>query len=158
MEAMTSNKTASVFSAKICTNPTATGGTSLGFSALDFNTLNEYGDFDLAKGIFTVKKPGIYQFSFNSHVYVGPTQNVLSASGKANYTRHFELRVDEAVKALYNTYLYPQNGVYNPVLISALLTLKSGEKVGVFSVSGPLHEDTTKYIARFSCIFISDQP
>lgn len=159
MDSMTSNKTASVFSAKICTNPTATAGTTLGFSTLDFKTLTDYGHFDLAKGIFTVKTPGIYQFNFSSHIYYYVTN--LMNSGRDNYMRHYELRVDGAVKAIYNTYLHPQNGVsngvYNPVLISALLPLKLGEKVGVFSVNGPLHEDATKYITRFSCVFVSDQ-
>lgn len=151
MGAMTC-KTTSVFSAKNCINPTGAAGQSFGFSTVDFKTRADYGTFNLAKGIFTVKMPGLYQFSFSSHVYVN------TSSGRETYVRQYELQVDGAVKALYHTYMYPQNGVHNPVLISALLPLKSGEKVGVFSVSGSLHEDATKYITRFSCVFVSDQP
>ncbi len=150
MGAMTTSKTTSVFSVKNCTNPTAAAGQSFGFSALDFKTPADYGTFNLAKGIFTVKMPGLYQLNFSSHVLV----NINSGA----YIRHYEMRVDGSVKALYSTYLYPQSGVYNPVLISALLPLKSGEKVGVFLVSGPLHEDATKYVTRFSCVYVSDQP
>lgn len=149
MGAMTC-KTTSVFSAKNCINPTAATGHSFGFSTVDFKTRADYGTFDLAKGIFTVKMPGLYQLNFSSHALV----NVNSGA----YIQNYEMRVDGTVKALYHTYMYPQHGVYNPVLISALLPLKSGEKVGVFSVSGSLHEDATKYITCFSCVFVSDKP
>lgn len=145
-----SKKKSDVFSVFKCTNPAAAAGQSFAYSSEGFiPNSKEYGDFDLSSGIFTVKKAGVYQFHFNSHV-------LMDNSG-SRYSRKFELRVNGSMKAIYHNEEYPSgHQVYHPVIISALLRLKPDDKIGVFSVTGKLHEDETAYITRFYCILVSD--
>lgn len=148
---MSSNSRASsVFAVRNCINPEATPGESFGFSTVDFPTRSEYGKLDIATGIFTAIKPGIYQFHFDAHVYGNS-----SDCGK-DFIRHFELRVNGIRKALFYTYLNSERSVFDPVVISALLSLNMGDKVGVFLGQGRLCEDDSMYISRFSCVFVSN--
>ena len=144
-----SKKKSDVFSVSKCTNPAAAAGQSFAYSSEGFiPSSKEYGNFDLGSGIFTVKKAGVYQFHFNSHVLMGDA---------SRYSRKFELRVNGSMKAMYHTDEYPsRHQVYHPVIISALLRLKPDDKIGVFSVTGKLHEDDTAYITRFYCTLVSD--
>ena len=57
-----------VFSVKKCTNPNAVKDQSFAFSATDFMTESEHGDFELSTGIFSVKTPGVYQFQFTGYM------------------------------------------------------------------------------------------
>lgn len=133
---------------KNCINSTAAANKSFGYSTVDFDTETEFGDLDLTTGIFTVEQPGLYQVNFNSNVYM--------TSG--SFQRSFEMRLNGVSHARYNNQVYDSSGygVYQPVNISALLPLKVGDKVGVFAISGNLHEDASNhYITRFSCLFLS---
>jgi len=99
------------------------------FSLPDFSTLSEHVDFDLTTGIFTVKTAGTYQLMFN----------VLVRSSRFDKTRHlFEFQVDGERKTLlsYNIDQSLEADEYQSIHLSALLRLSSGEKVGVFRVTG----------------------
>ncbi len=145
-----SSKTSNVFGVRNCSNPEATPGESFGFKTTDFPTRSEYGKMDMATGIFTAIKPGIYQFHFDSHIYGN------SSDWGKDFIRHFELRVNGIRKALFFTYLNSQRSVFDPVAISALLSLNMDDKVGVFLEQGRLCEDDAMYTSRFSCVFVSD--
>jgi len=74
------------------------------------------------------------------------------------YKRSFEMRLNGVSHSRYNNQVYDSSGygVYQPVNISALLPLELGDKVGVFAISGNLHEDASNnYITRFSCLILS---
>ena len=120
-----SSNVAPVFSVKNCSNPGAGPNQSLAYSNLEFEIRTEHGDFDLKTGIFTVKTAGIYQFQFSGHV-----QCVNSTSNR------LELRVGSSKVATCLNNSYSEG--YQQANISALLSLKSGQKVGVFLISGKL--------------------
>ena len=85
-----------VFSVKKCTNPNAVKDQSFAFSATDFMTESEHGDFELSTGIFSVKTPGVYQFQFTGHVL---STLILNQDIAVSNSR-FELRVDGIMKAI----------------------------------------------------------
>ena len=156
-----------VFSVKKCTNPSAVKDQSCAFSATDFMTESEHGDFELSTGIFSVKTPGVYQFQFTGHVL---STLILNQDIAASNSR-FELRVDGIMKAISyfssgltmsspnprygaNTVTFSSN-VTQPVVLTALLPLKAGEKVGVYPISGTIQEAEPAYVTRFSGILVS---
>jgi len=118
MSIKNSSNVAPVFSVKNCSNPGAGPNQSLAYSNLEFETRTDHGEFDLKTGIFTVTTAGIYQFQFSGHV-----QCVNSTSNR------LELRIGSSKVA---TCLNSYSEGYQQENISALLSLKSGQKVGVF--------------------------
>lgn len=135
-----------VFFAQKCTNPAVAAKQYFRFSETETDT--EFGDFDISTGILTATKPGLYQFNFQSHVYV--TSN--------SYIRRYELRVNDIRIAHYCNREFNLNSpsLHLPVSIFALLPLKSGDKVGVFKVNGPLYDDHNKYVTRFTCEYLAE--
>ena len=103
----------------------------------------EHGEFDLPSGIHTVKTAGNYLLNFNGLVEL-----------RAGFRRHqFDLKVnDETVATSFNDSNSPG---YQPAVISALLPLKAGDKVGIFAHEGQLYEDTDS-ITRFFGILLLD--
>ncbi len=140
-----------IFSVKNCINPVATANQSFGYSELEFETETEFGSFDLATGIFTFEKSGLYQLNFDSNIYT-------IAAG--NFERRFELRVNGTMKAQYHRKVYDhygQQGVHQPFGISSLMQLKSGDKVGVFAVNGALYEAAPNFVTRFTCVYLAEK-
>ena len=118
------------------------------FFSSEFDTKTEHGNFDSKTGIFIVKTPGIYQFNFNGHVKMG-TWN--------DRTHHFELRVNESVKASCYISTKSEADGFHPVDLSALLNLNVGDSVGVYRVVGQLYEHLgSNFFTRFSGILISN--
>jgi len=84
--------------------------------------------------------------------------------GVRSYNFHFELRVNGTAKASSYTSLAvsPECGSYldftyrgiQPIFLSALLPLNTGDQVGVYPISGVLYEADPVYVTRFSCILI----
>jgi len=117
----------------------------LAYSAFDIMIKREYGDFSLQSGLFTVNIPGVYKFNFNAHVQIVRD----AASSSTSYIHRFELRVDGEPKATsYSTHCRDTCDNFFPVRISALLSLKFGETVGVFICGGKLYE--SKELKRYS--------
>ena len=134
-----------VFGAANCINLDAFKGQSLGFSALEFDTKTEHGSFKLKTGIFTVKTPGFYQFSFSGHV---------STFSSIRYSC-ISLKVDGIVKAVFDTKTSAYEKEYQAVALTALVPLKTGEKVGVYLTEGQLFQlGTEGHVARFSGILL----
>lgn len=115
-----------IFSVLKCTNPAAAKGESFGYSTFVTETQTAHGHFDLPSGIFTVKTAGNYQLNFNTHV--GFT------TGGLNHG--FALKInDKIVAASFNSV------GYQPVGISALVSPKTGDKIGIFALrSGELYQ------------------
>ena len=132
------------FSAFKCANSEAPEGHSIGYANLDFETKGEHGSFHLSTGIFSVKTAGIYQLNFSGHV----------ATNKDGHTHCYTIRVDGVVKAVYYSHTPTDEEWYQPVSLSALLPLKSGEKVGVYLGVGKLYEGFPQFITRFSGILL----
>ena len=123
-----------VFSVKNCTNPEAFKGESLSYSTFETEAKTAHGNFDLPSGIFTVKTAGNYQLYFSTHV--GFTIGGLNHG--------FALKInDTIVAASFNS------AGYQPVGISALVSTKTGDKVGIFALrSGKLYQ-SYKHETRF---------
>lgn len=147
MNEKSSTSTIPIFSARNCLNPASFKGTSFAYSALDFDTKEEHGLFDQSSGIFTAKTAGFYQFNFNGHVFV---------DGR-NFVHQFLLKVDGIIKAVsYTHFSSLETTAYIPVSLSALVPLKTGEKVGVFvGYAGKLYEAPPTYVTRFCGILVA---
>lgn len=136
-----------VFSVVKCINPAPARGQSFGFSSREFQDKKEHGKFDLSTGIFTVKTAGIYQFNFSGHVTTDPIST----------EHYFVLKVDDVVKDVSFTRLFSSTEEFQRVSLSAVLKLKTGEKVGVFVSAGKLYEGVPEFQTRFSGIlFLND--
>jgi len=134
-----------VFSAFQCANSKAPQGQSIGFAAFDFETKDEHGSFHLPTRIFSVKTAGIYQFNFSGHV----------TTNRDGHFHCFTIRADGDVKAVFYL-LTPTDEEWNrPVSLSALLPLKTSEKVGVYLGAGKLDEGFPQFITSFSGILLS---
>ena len=132
-----------VFGAANCINPDAFQGQSFGFSALEFDTKREHGSFKLKTGIFTVKTPGLYLFNFSAHV----------STFSSCRSHCISLKVDGIVKAVFDTKTSAHEKEYQAVVLSALVPLKTGGKVGVYLTEGKLFQlGTEGHVARFSGI------
>lgn len=121
----------------------------------DIQIKKEFGEFDLKTGLFTVGISGIYQFNLNTNVKVAR-----SSSDQANANHQIELRVDGEPKVtsyciMSRSYCVSEEVPCQPVRISALLSLKLGEKVGIYAASGSIVENPPYYVTRFSAVAFS---
>lgn len=120
-----------VFSVKKCSNPQSTRPNGIvAFSAFNFVTKVEHGYFHLENGAFFVETPGIYQFDFNG---------VIIVDSPIHYAR-IDLKVNGVNKASIRTASSTEAMGYQPVKLSALLSLNSGEKVEISLLGGEIHE------------------
>lgn len=134
-----------VFSVENCTNPAAGSGQSFGFSTPVMNLKTEHGNFDLLSGVFTVKTRGTYLLNFNAHVQL--------TSGSSDH--RFDLKINgKTVAVSYNQSSVGTSG-WQPVVLMALVPLKTGDKVGIFSFCGKLYE-STDWKTRFHGILLMD--
>ena len=136
-----------VFAAKKCINPDALHGESFGFSSLEFETKEEHGSFDLPTGIFTAKTAGIYQLNFSGHVLVD----------ELTECHHFILKVDNTnytIKAVFFSRLSPIHDLklFQPAVITSVVSLKSGQKVGVYVNVGQIYQGLPSFVTQFSGI------
>lgn len=136
-----------VFSVEICTNPAAAAGQSFGYSTSVMSVRTEHGDFNLPTGIFTVKTAGIYQLNFIGHVHLTHNDN----------GHRFDLRVNGKLVALSLNQSSVESAGYQPAVISALMPLESGDKVGVFASRGKIYEETGFYKTRFYGLLLLDR-
>ena len=117
-----------VFQVRDCYNPRAIGE-SFTFINFDFGTNSEYGVYDSATGIFTVKIAGVYQFKFDA----------LQQASTADHHTHIELRVDGVKAAEFLSQSPPEKRDYEPVVLSTTLPVKEGQRVGVYLAGGRLY-------------------
>ena len=89
----------------------------------------EHGDFDLSSGIYTVKTAGIYLLNFNALVN-------LHARSR---THCFDLKVNDKTVAV--SYNYSETLGDQPAVISAMVPLNVGDRVGIFANCGKLYQD-----------------
>lgn len=134
-----------VFSVAECTNPFAPLNEPLAFSSFDFETKKEYGDFNLSTGTFTVNKAGMFQFTFTGLVYI---------CNVGTPTHQFELMVDDQSESIAFVNLSGLEA-FQPVVISALLQLKVGQKVSIIRVTGGLFEVPKTRCTCFSSSFFT---
>ena len=122
----------------------------MAFTSFDIQIKKEFGEFDLKTGLFTVGISGIYQFNLNTNVKV-------AGSSADEATHQIELRVDGEPKVkshciMSRPYCDSDDVDCQPVRISALLSLKLGEKVGIYAASGCIVERPPYYVTRFSAV------
>ncbi len=123
---------------------------SLSFTSFDIDIKKGYGEFDLKTGLFTVGISGIYQFNLNT--------NVKAAGSNADPATHqIEIRVDGEPKVtsycvMSRSYCDSDEVYCQPVRISTLLSLKLGEKVGIYAASGRIVERPPYCVTRFSAV------
>lgn len=136
-----------VFSAENCTNPAADEGQSFGYSNFLIDTNTNHVHFDLPSGTFTVKTAGTYQLNFNALVF-------LSTSTKSI---RVYLKINGQTKAASLNYSNVETGGYQPVVISALVALKTGDVVGIYAFTGKLYQDDD-HKPQFSAVLFFEQP
>ena len=134
-----------VFGVSVCSVPRGIGE-SFSFEKSNFETKFVYGTFTLKNGMFTANAPGLYQFHFSA----------LQQVSKINHFTKIELRVGGVKKAEFLSQLIRGNEEYEPISFSSTLTLKQGQKVGVFLAAGELYTASPSFPTRFSAIFFSD--
>ncbi len=130
----------------------ATFGQSFGYSTVDYSN-NEFGDLDITTGTFTVRKPGLYKFSFNSNIFRmnSPRSDYREFLIKLNGTCCDSLSYGWATPCNDDEFNWPIS--INP----SMMLLEAGDEVGVFPCRGPLNEDASNnYVTRFSCVYVSD--
>ncbi len=171
-----------VFSVKKCRNPQSlpprmitprnqpcrrtTGGKfvpgppgQLSFDDYELETVKEHGDFDDLTKTFTVKTSGLYLLHFSGYYdAIRPSYNYTYDSGAS-----VELMIadpETPFAECINSYAVRSSKLieYPPVVVSALLPLKAGDKIDAFTNTTRLYqsEDHT-YTTRFSGILFSDE-
>ena len=146
IKAVSSSKSSTcvpVFSVENCINPATSRGHSFGFSTFVMEDRTEHGDFDLSSGIYTVKTVGIYLLNFNALVK-------LHARSRSH---NFDLKVDNKTVAI--SYNYSETLGDQPAVISAMVPLNSGDRVGIFANCGKIYQDKGA-VTRFFGILMSD--
>lgn len=124
-----------VFSVENCVNPTpAKTKISFGFSDFVMAIEADHGQFDLSSGIFTAKTKGKYQIEFKAFAFFD--------SDSKNH--RVQLRVNGHSRVTSPNYSKTEIEGYQAVVISALLPLEMGDKVGIYLHSGKLYQDDTR--------------
>jgi len=113
----------------------------------DLGTETEYGVYDFLTGIFTVEKPGVYQFKFDA----------LQQANTADHHTHIELRVDGLKAAEFLSKSPSEKRDYELIALSTTLPLKEGQQVGVFLAGGRLYAASPSYATQFSGVVFPDQ-
>ena len=137
-----------VFSVEKCTNPAAVKGQSFGYSTFLIDANINHVDFDLPSGTFTVKTAGNFQMDFNALVS-------LSTRKKPH---RFDLKINGETKAVSVNHSSSETRdlAYQPVVISALVSLKIGEVAGIYASEGKLYQDDD-HKSRFSAVLFFEQ-
>ena len=135
-----------VFSVKKSPNPQLMriNGT-VTFSVFNFVTKAEHGYFHLENGVFFVATPGTYQFHFNGLVIV---------DSQRHYAR-VDLRVNGVTKAYTRSASCTEAMGYQPMNLSALVTLDSGDRVDIGLVGGEIHEFPS-YVTQFEGVLFAN--
>jgi len=134
-----------VFSVENCSNPEAAENQFLGFSTFSMQAKTQHGNFDLPSGIFNIKAAGNYLLNFNAHVHIAPNDTLI--------WRQFDLKINgETVVVSYNE---SASGGYHPAVISALLPLDAGDKVGILFAYSKLCQSTI-FKTRFFGILLDE--
>jgi len=138
-----------VFSVKECTNPKAARDTSFGFATYSKRSNQtdikdeQHGFFDLPTGIFTAKTAGFYHLNFYAH---SNTHDQLFSSKLSFHRVHLKIN-DEVVDASLSNSSMEDCVV--PIVISVVIPLKVGDRVGIFAYLGNLYQDSIGCATRF---------
>lgn len=147
-----------VFSVKECTNPEAARDQSYGFASYSQSNLGkqktdikdeQHGVFDLPTGIFTVKTAGYYQLNFYAH---SSTHDQLF-SGKLFHRVQLKINKEVVDASLSNS---GWEDCVVPIVISVVVPLKIGDRVGIFAYLGNLYQDSIRFSTRFYGILFLD--
>lgn len=132
----------------------------LGFSAYESQSNQEHVDLHLPTGTFTIKTSGLYLLHFSG--YYDKISAVRHQQGSS--TASVELKIDSSILIAKSTEWLPdkdENTEYLPVLVpvvvSALIPLKAGEKISAFANKMRLHEAPPMFTTRFSGILFFDE-
>ena len=111
----------------------------LGFSKFGFETNTEFGDYHLKKGVFTVKKAGMYQFKFTGLVKVTDSSTAYQFKLRIDGLTISVCCADSTMKGLQQIALFARQ------------YLHVGQKVVMIRVSGGLYEDhiPTQFSSKF---------
>lgn len=134
----------------------------LGFSAHQSLTKKEHGDFHLSTGTFTVKTPGIYLFHFSGFKNDRHDNGYVELKIDSSTTIAKSVNTD-AVEHLRETEFLPSDAVEHlketecvPVFVSALLSVKAGDKISAHAVRMRLRDAPPTYTTRYFGILFSD--
>jgi len=131
----------------------------LSFALFECETAKEHGDFNLRNGVFTVKTSGLYLLHFSGYYEksgfsynpdTGVKLNKYQADGSFVTTIATSIGSPGEVRRS-NLIEYP------PVVVTALLPLKAGDKIVAFTSTARLHDAPPAYTTRFTGILFSDE-
>lgn len=117
----------------------------LGFSKFGFETNSEFGDFYLKKGVFTIKKAGMYQFKFTGLVKVTDSSTAYQFKLRADGLTISLCCADSTIEGLQHIVLFARQ------------YLHVGQKVVMIRVSGGLYEARIVSPTQFSCKFVAEK-
>jgi len=130
----------------------------LGFSSYESQSNQEHVDVHLPSGTFTIKTSGLYLLHFSG--YYDKISALRHQQKSSRLTASVELKIDSSIsiaksadlKSKYTEYL----PVLVPIVVSALLPLKAGDKISAFA-NKMLHEAPPMFTTRFSGILFFDE-
>lgn len=99
----------------------------------------DHGQFDLSSGIFTAKTKGKYQLEFKAFAFFD----------NENKNHRVQLRVNGNTRINSENYSKRDITGNQAVVISALLPLEMGDKVGIYPESGKLYIKTIHTNSNF---------
>jgi len=174
--------TITVFSVENCRNPScplpgtaippkmsstaakSTGGNhsalfpgQLGFSSYESQSNQDHVDLHLPTGTFTIKTSGLYLLHFSGYYdKISTLRHRNSTNGCVELKIDSSISIAESAIAGHSkvTEYLP---VLVPVVVSALLPLKAGDKISAFAYKMRLHEDPPMFTTRFSGILFFDE-
>lgn len=134
----------------------------LSFSLFESETKTEHGDFNLQKGAFTVKTSGLYLLHFSGYFnkfYDHSSDGYSNTCVKLNkYQADDDLSFTTIATSVESGEVRRSNLIeYPPVVVSALLPLKAGDRIKAFTNTARLHEAPPTYTTRFTGILFSDE-
>lgn len=127
----------------------------LGFSQFEISLDKKHGDFHLPTGTFTVKTSGLYMLHFSGYY------DTITDDGRSNGAC-VELKIDSfpyaIAKSIDSDAVRNSNLIdHPPVVVTALLPLKAGDKINAFAHSTRLHEYHPHYTTRFAATLFTDE-
>jgi len=148
----------SVFSVKKSLQEDCEGPTKLGYSLND-TAQNTNGEFNISKGTFTVKTPGIYLFHISG--YYNFIQRVLESGSIQLRVNNQQVSSQSFINEFYGTEENEDCSVdfeqdTKPIVLSSFVSLKTGDKVNSFAEDLFLIEKEDVYTTRFSGVYFPD--
>ena len=130
----------------------------LSFALFECETAKEHGDFNLRNGVFTVKTSGLYLLHFSGYYEkYGFSYDAGTGVHLNKYRADGSFITTIATSIGSGQFRRSKLIEYPPVVVTALLPLKAGDKIVAFTNTARLHETPPTYTTRFSGILFSDE-